>query len=274
MTLVASWFNFEPNTEPSIWTAADTQISDGNNVLTLEGCKVFELPVVCKHLNSPQQPVYHRSSLGFAYAGSTITAINTYATLSSVLCNLGSGMPYLPDYESIVEKALEILKLYTTIEKNRKAEISIWGFCPQTKNPFIAIIKPEEPFVDITLPNEKTLQYVLLGDAYAKVKIVEMIDEWLKKYSNPESIKYWRAPIYPLREIINTHIFPDKIGGNIQLAQLNQYQYHHLAVSHKVKGTNRGVMKYRNIDLDNELSSMVGNCLVAINGYMLDLDFE
>lgn len=276
MTLVASWFNFEPNTEPSIWTAADTQISDGNNILTLEGCKVFELPVVCKHLNSPNQPVYHRSSLGFAYAGSSITALNTYATLSSVLCNLGSGRPDLPDYDSIVYKALDILKLYTTIEQNRKAEISIWGFCPKTKQPFIAVIGPKEPFVDVILPNknEKKLQYILLGDVDAKAKIVEMIDEWLKKHNNQTSVKYWRAPIYPLREIINKSIFPDKVGGNVQLAQLNQYQYHHLAVYHMNKETNQGMMKYRNIDLDEDLGGWVGNCHVAINGYLLDLDFE
>ncbi len=254
MTLVASWFNFETDTEPSIWTAADTQISNGKDVLTLEGSKVFELPVVCKNFNSSNQSNCHRSSLGFAYAGSSITALNTYATLSSVLCNLSSfGRPYLPDYESIVNKALNVLKLYTTSEQNRKAEISIWGYCPQTKQPFIAVIKPEEPFVDITLPNEKTLQYVLLGDVDAKVKIVEMINEWLKKYNNPKSIKYWRAPIYPLREIINEGIFKDKVGGNVQLAQLNQYQYYHLAVSHINKGTNQEIMKYRNIDLDEDL---------------------
>ncbi len=274
MTLVASWFNFEPKTEPSIWTAADTQISDGKDVLTLEGSKVFELPIVCKHLNSPYQPVYHRSSLGFAYAGSSITALNTYATLSSILCNLGSGRPFLPDYQSIVNKAFDVLKLYTTTDQNRKAEISIWGFCPKTKQPFIAAIRPKEPFIDIVLSDEKALQYVLLGDADAKVEITKMIEEWLKTYNNPNNIKYWRTPIYPLREIIKTGMLQDKVGGNVQLAQLNQYQYYHLAVSHLDKGTNRGTMKYRNIDLDEDLGGMVGDCSIAINGYMLDLDFE
>jgi len=127
MTLVATWYALEKGVQPSIWSIADTKISNGATALTLEGAKIFELQVACKNLSSNWGAVEYRTSLGFSYAGSSLVGLNTYAMLSSVLTNLaaGGGHRDRPDHKSIIDTCLRILKLYTYSIRGL-AEISIW----------------------------------------------------------------------------------------------------------------------------------------------------
>lgn len=75
----------------------------------------------------------------FAYAGSSMLTINTYATLNTILGNLGGGNdthPFRPDCESIVNTALAIMKMHNDSMRT-KAQILISGACPKSGRLFI-----------------------------------------------------------------------------------------------------------------------------------------
>jgi len=276
MTLLLTWLDMQPNTIPTIWTAADTQISSGHDTLTLEGSKILELNIVCKDTSTPIQPAYYNGSIGFSYAGSTMTAFNTYATLSTIMTNLG-GSPIrkeVPDYMSLLMTAKNVLKLYTP-DSSRLAEISLWGFCPANNTPFIGLISWNNGLNEYSI-NAKaglasSLDWIILGDVSAKIKLDSMIRDRINKYTDKMSLEYWRSPYYPLREIIQTGEFRG-VGGNIQLAQVNQFKFSHLFVLVPPNdGSTYWSAKYRNIDIYREIGGFVGRCFITISG--MDMDF-
>ncbi|MEO3404146.1 hypothetical protein AAFN85_09595 [Mucilaginibacter sp. CAU 1740] len=276
MTLVATWVNLEPGIAPSIWTAADTKISDGKETIMLEGSKVFELPLSCRTLGgSSYGNVYYKTSLGFSYAGSSMIGLNTYATLCSVLSNLGSGPPNLPDHISIVNKAKDILKVYT-ISVQSYAEISIWGFCPITHLPFIGVVSAVKTTevvytVEIKYGYEDQLYCSLIGSHKSEVN--SEIAARCAMLANSKSHDYWRTPIKVLRDVIKQNSY-EEIGGNIQLAIIpSNGSFNHFAMSVPVEGISprTHTQKYRNIDQLEEIGRWVGNCLIAIPA--LEIDF-
>ncbi|MBW4891542.1 hypothetical protein KXQ82_17575 [Mucilaginibacter sp. HMF5004] len=279
MTLIASWLNLENKTHPTIWTAADSQISDGKDTLTLEGSKVLELPIRVRDLTTPIQEVYFKSSFGFAYAGSSFTAFNTYSTLSVILDNLGRSKVegILPSHDSILSKCKDILKHYT-IEKSRLAEVSIWGFCPVSKEPFIGVIKQNE-FIndyDITIQHGSTtnLKWFLLGNSDAKKKFEELILKRLEQFENSFNSDYWRSPFYPLREIIESKRFGG-VGGNIQLSMSTLYSFGHYSVIAPIDESKKSwTLKFRNFDVREDFGWYVGDCLISINGMAMDYPYS
>lgn len=263
MTLIASWLNFESNLSPTIWTVGDTMISDSNGTMTLEGSKVLELPVRCKDLSTPNQKLYFQGQLGFAYAGSSLRALNCYATLSTVLTNLGGTTQgnELPDAFSILNVAKDILKLYQI--RDSVCELCIYGVCPKTKSLFIGTVKPilnslPMDFEIELIPNNGTdVSYVLLGAH--KNDAARIIDEELDKVKGTRDHRYWRTPARALHNIIKEHRYDD-VGGGLQLNYVNLGRFE---MTSSFVDSN---MKYRNIDMFEDLSGRVGDCLIAING--------
>ncbi len=211
MTIVATWVNLERIDEPSIWTVADTKISDFNDhdqPLTLGGAKVFDLPVVCKMAGGNNYgATYYQASMGFSYAGSSIVGLNTFATLSAVLCNLGGGPNDIPDHESIIDLAFRILRVYCS-SVPYDVEISIWGFCPKFKIPFIGILKvdrgSQSPFSKhIERGYFDKLSCILLGSH--KVHILEKITKLRDELTLDAKHAYWRVPLKVLNEVIDNH---------------------------------------------------------------------
>jgi hypothetical protein len=90
MTLAAVWLHAPGR----IHAIADTRISAGaGNVYTDHGPKILPLTVVCRKPGPSgfiDQEVYRRE-FGFAFAGSTLTALSSHA-LANILCgNLGGA---------------------------------------------------------------------------------------------------------------------------------------------------------------------------------------
>jgi hypothetical protein len=275
MTLVACWLNCEPNVSPSIWTAADTQISSGIDTLTLEGSKILELQIVCSEINTPNRKHYFRASLGFAYAGSSFTAFNTYSTLSVILSNLaGSAQSLdLPDHISITNKCRDVLKHYMT-QESRAAELCIYGFCPVTHQPFISQIKKSATSnaldIEIQYGIKADLSCVILGDVKGKEKFHELLDIRLKEFETDKSLQYWRSPFYPLRDIIRSGAIPG-VGGNIQLTVCSKGQFEYLSILDPVNvDANNWTLKFRNFDVLEDLGISVGKCFISLNGMFMD----
>jgi hypothetical protein len=276
MTLIVSWIDMTPKQLPTVWTASDTELTDEERTLSLESSKVLELRIVCKNLSTPDQVPYYQSSIGFSYAGSTITAFNTYAMLATVFSNLGHGadLNSRPDHLSLISKAKDVLTFYT-IDDGRKAQISLWGICPLQNVPFIGSIKwdiTKRAYVtDIHLGEVNKLIWHALGQPEAISHLDKLINDKLKTNFDKDKAAYWRIPYYPLRSIIDSHIFKG-VGGNIQLAMVNETRFNHMWVLTPPKtGSNNWNALYRNVDVFEMIGNRVGDCTFALSG--MDMDY-
>lgn len=275
MTLVLTWLDMHPGSFPSIWTAADTQVSAGETILTLEGAKIMELNIVCRNLTDGSDEIYYRTSIGFSYAGSTLTAFNTYAMLSTIMSNLGGpDRSYLPDYLSILQKAQDIVKLYTP-GKDRIAEISIWGFCPVSRQPFIGAIcwNTDSNCYEIKhhIGYTEKLEWVILGERHAKERADELIRQRISSFTDTSDYKYWRQPFFPLREIIQSRECAG-VGGGIQLAIVNILKFRHTFVTTPpADGTTKWGMQYRKFEVLDELGINIGKAFISITGMHVDI---
>ena len=272
MTSIINWLNQEDIARPTIWTIADSKISNIESTpisaYTLGGAKVLELPVRCKNISSVHQRLYYESKLTFAYAGSTLTGLQVYSTLYSILTNLGGiNNNCFPDFGSIMLKAKVVFDLYYETIRST-TEILISGFCPKTQEPFQGKIfisnargeyKSEISIKQFELDN---IVFEILGDK--KDEISETISSRLG--CRNKDISYWRLPKTILKELIDTNRY-DTIGGNIQLAINDGMSFQLLAIVQPIKiGEPEAVMKFRNFDISEDIGINLGDCFVSING--------
>ncbi|HVD97748.1 MAG TPA: hypothetical protein VNB90_06045 [Cytophagaceae bacterium] len=268
MTLILNWLNKEDPKNLWIWTVADTKISNEGNTLTLEGSKILELPVRCKNLSVTQQ-IYYEAKLTYAFAGSSLTGLNIYCTLYSILTNLG-GMnnSCFPDYQSILLKAQTIFNKYYEVIQS-PTEILISGFCPKTREAFqgrIFVEKDQGSYkskVEVKKFDSDKLTFEILGDK--KEEITSELISRLEKIEE-KNINYWRMPQTLIKDIIRDQRY-ESIGGNIQLSINNINAFHLMAiVEPKIEGQPAATMKFRNLDLYEDIGTFVGDCSVSING--------
>lgn len=275
MTAILSWLIKDKDDNPFFMTVGDTKISqmDGLKTLTLEGAKILELVIKCKDLSTPQQFVYHNSSIGFAFAGSSLVALNTYTLLQSIFSNIGglSKTNNLPDFPSLADIAKKALEFYfKSIRSN--CEIILFGFCPKHNSPHIATISSflEDGKITTTvnIKNEfaKEVSVVHIGDKRDEILInieKRLRDEVLF------STNYWRTPAMVLEELINQGKY-DTIGGNLQIVTVHFDKFSMFSHLISKNGDARfGEMKFRNIDIFSEIGQEIGDCFNAISGLKL-----
>ncbi|MDP3494272.1 MAG: hypothetical protein Q8R82_14260 [Hyphomonadaceae bacterium] len=269
MTLVASWIKYElPDKNPTIWTVSDSKISIDEDTLTLCGSKVLELHIKCKSLKGlPPRNIYHTSSIGFAYAGSTLSALNVYATLDSILSNLGGNETKnnLPDYLAIIDKAQRILKLY--LAKEQMCEICLFGFCPKNKQPFISAIRPRltdnglEFEVENTFGENENLIVTLLGDK--KEVFANQIIAMGNEYSQ-DQYAYWELPLPILYTMMKDSNYTT-IGGGLQLATVDAKNFTFASLNLQSVKNESDTMKFRNLDVFEDIGIQIGDCYFAMD---------
>jgi len=82
---------------------ADTRISGGLGALTDMGPKIMSVPVVTAHGSEMPEPTA-RATFGFAYSGSTLAAMSTYALATTCLQTLVTPeTPRLPTVAAVVD---------------------------------------------------------------------------------------------------------------------------------------------------------------------------
>ena len=81
MTVVVLWHSKKSN---QLFCVADTRISRNNATATDHGPKILPVPVVChRPEGGPKWKVIRRTTFGFAYCGSTLSAIGTHSIASA-----------------------------------------------------------------------------------------------------------------------------------------------------------------------------------------------
>jgi len=275
MTAISSWFHRGANTIPYLMTVGDTKINAGDKTLTLEGAKILELLIKCKDYTTIHQELYFSSSIGYSFAGSSLIGLSVYCYLQALLSNLGGVKQKnnLPDYKSICFKAKEVLALYAKSIPS-PCEILVFGYCPKSKIPFISTIRPvkREGTIDYDIEFndyfDNDLDFFIIGDKQEEIR--KLVSNELQKQTNKNSLPYWRTPARILRDVIEGRSF-NTIGGNLQIATINMYKFDMYSVPIPVKGLgNESTIKFRNFDIFDDIGINLGECLIAINGMMID----
>lgn len=278
MTAILSWFIEDKNSNLYIMTVGDTKITgnNGETTYTSEAAKIMELQIKCKDLGTPQQIVYYTTSIGFAYSGSSLVALNVYCFLQTLFSNLGGRKEdfNLPDFNSLVNRAKEIVQLYSESIMS-ECQVILSGFCPLKKIPFIGTIYPEldsagkiSYIYKLVSHSKDELTIVHIGDK--KVEILEEINE-KTKLTKKKSLSYWRAPGIVLEEIIRKKMF-SSIGGNLQIMTIHSNSISSYANVVRLNSHNKNsTLKFRNVDM-LKFGYNIGDCIIAINGIMLDTE--
>jgi hypothetical protein len=228
MTAVAIWINKEM-APPSIWAVADTRISgpgiaDRPIPMIEEATKLFTLPVACykpDHSGFFAQ-LYFSHSIGLAYSGSSLVALNVYAALIPMLSSLGSVDGYVPHLEDIAGFVARLLARYT-ISRNQLlrdgaiAEASVFGYCHPTSRLRIFHLTPIfEPLFNVRHEETCTASdtdVLLLGGH--KDEIVQAIAAARDEYEIG-SLPWWRTPKQMIANLIEREVYPT-IGGALQI---------------------------------------------------------
>jgi hypothetical protein len=273
MTAILSWFNKEKGTEPYFMTIGDTKISNGETTLLLQGAKILELPILVRDMSSPSSELYFMSTISYSYAGSTLVGLNIYCVLQTIFSNIGGlkSNETLPDYISLSEKAASILR-YFTVDRTKVVEIILSGFCPKSKVPFITVISPTllngRFDYEITYKTNflDKVDVVIIGDK--KDDILQMLKSDLLKQTPDESSEYWRTPVRVLNKIIEEMMF-NTIGGGIQMTAVTMYHFKTYSIVYGNKGE-PATLKYRNMDIFDDIGLQIGECYVTIPGMQID----
>jgi len=267
MTAIANWINKESTDYHSIWSIGDSKVTDKNSgtTLTLENSKVLENPISVIDLSShPEKRFkYFNHSIGFSYAGSTLIGLNCFATLSTMLLNLGGINGVIPDLKNISSLASKVIDYYSKSISNlyNPFEAIIYGYCHFNKRlERYSISKKEingELFYVPDNISEETI--FLLGDK--KTEILEQINNNQKLILDKNSQDYWRSPLKTLSNITTSNLY-ESIGGGTQLNIANQFGCNpYQAVGEREDSS----MKFRNIDIDLDIGSQLGDSLVRIS---------
>lgn len=276
MTCIIAWKNNE-NNKPSIWMVGDTKISNGSNTITNEGSKILDIDLKVKDISSVNQITYYKSTIGFAFAGSSLIAYNVLNASKYFLGNIGGlkSKEQLPCLQSVAEKVAKILIFYTKSIQSQ-SEIFITGKCPVKNELELYKIKLEkdsnEIFNAVTnrLEMNKT-SFHFLGDKQSEMKteVIKMSGYLSKK--NSEKHTRERAPLYALQKVIKDKKF-NSIGGNLQLGILYQMPLGTFSlISIYTDNLKREPTYYHNnIDLVGEIGNEIGVCKLGISALYIE----
>lgn len=171
---------------------ADTRISrSAGNVLTEHGPKLLPISFVCKQPGATgfADQVVHASHIGFAYSGSTLSALAAHA-LSNILCsNLVSNRGVPPP--SLAEVALAVGGVSAEYMRD-VAQLAgtdglfnamVFGFCPQQGRLRVFELGPQVAGGQfrVTITERELTDIAIGGTAEASVAVIGSVPAMLRQ---------------------------------------------------------------------------------------------
>jgi hypothetical protein len=221
MTVLVTWYRKKFD---QVWCMADTRISGRDGIATDGGPKILPIPITT-HLNvsgSGWAP-HQQFSLGFAYAGSTLSAVSTHALASACTQSLACSKPDIgpPSVKSVAELFRKVGQHYVRDISSHMVgsqvklteyffRAHIFGFCRASNRYRAFSILPELlPEVSMTLEELDLADgmkiYPLGSGAQALIQIIE----------TSMRARTYEGPIPALREMLRQETMPD-VGGYFQ----------------------------------------------------------
>ena len=139
MTLVAVW-----RTGDRLMAIADTRLIRGpGNVLTEHGPKILPLSIICRQPGSAGwfDREMFRTNIGFAYSGSTLSALSSHALANTLCSNLASNPGSPPPTLREIAFAIARVSMEYMLEVGQLAgsdglfKAIVFGYCPAASQP-------------------------------------------------------------------------------------------------------------------------------------------
>jgi hypothetical protein len=236
MTLVAVWLHDENR----IHAVADTRFSHERGVATEHGPKLLPLNVVCRKPGAAGffNREHFRAEFGFAYSGSTLSALCAHA-LSNILCsNLIGREDFAPPAMDEVASLVGPVSLHYMREVGQLSgraglfRAILFGICPRSGEP-LAFEMQEK--LEPTAVNVNILKHVLTPEKVVAIgDKLELLDERITNIrSKPDTppILFADAPQRALQSLINDGLI-ESVGGTIQQAWATPGKLELAATSH------------------------------------------
>ena len=263
MSSIVIWTNYE-NPCGDLWAVADSRYTHPNNsIITDNGPKIFELPIICKAPSERGffEDTYYFNKIGFAFAGSVTAALCIFTNASHILSNLATTDKTVPSIGDINNFLHKIATAYTQpISNPFPMEYSVFGYCPvENKNKvFYTSVDGKNHYESFDKSEDCKNEPLILG--CHKTEILQKIEN-AKSYTTCKT----RIPLYILKKIISESEF-EEIGGAVQLGiNLNKTFSLYSVLTPAADESGKSSLQFRNFDLFQDIRN-VGNCFINING--------
>jgi hypothetical protein len=268
LTVVAVWL--EPF-DRVVWAVADTRVSRTGpigGVISDAAAKI--LPLTLRRYEPGSDGFFSsltlHASLGFAFAGSALPALNTYAVVSACLQNLASTTPGAPppsisDVAGLIQRVAE---RYTR-ETMTAFEAIVFGWCPLERDYRAFVITPDRTSSPLVMAvNEQQLHesdfVALLGSHRVVVR-----DEIRRVLSAMQGQNLKRAPKRAIKNLVANGTLND-IGGTLQIGTATPVGFELKSyVRPLVVGRPQAARYFLGIDIDQEIGP-VGHHLIGMTG--------
>ena len=222
VTLVAVWI-----AEERIYAIADTRIiRSAGNILTEHGPKILPLSVVCKQPGKSGffDKLVFAGSVGFAYSGSTLSALATHALAdlftSHLIGNPAAQLPSLHDIANAVGKIAKqyMLDVGQLTGPDARFTATIFGHCPQLGRLRVFEIAPQLSSnavqVAVTEFDASDPDNVLIIGS--RPDVLKQRIQIVRSGAEHQIVRD-RAPIDALQSIIDDNS-NESVGGALQMA--------------------------------------------------------
>lgn len=221
MTIAVLWYRQKFD---ELWCASDSRISRGDVTTTDSGPKVLPVPIVChKAQGGPKYARSHTHSYGFAFAGSTLSAVSTHALVTACTQNLATAedLRTPPSLERVAElfrtvgeHCISDMSARATGATNPEAfffEAFIYGFCPVTNAYGAFGIAPniQGPTLRVLKASMRIAPGIFHPMGSGADAFVELNNEINKTHKNP-------GVVVTLREMLKRQAVPT-VGGHFQI---------------------------------------------------------
>ncbi|BAL26885.1 hypothetical protein AZKH_p0002 (plasmid) [Azoarcus sp. KH32C] len=221
MTVVVLWYR---KSLGELWCAADTRISRGGGTATDGGPKILPIPVVChKSEGNKKWNSFRRYNFGFAYAGSTLSAISTHALATACTQNLAANRGYEKPvtlkavaelFQSVGEHYICDMSARLGVSDNNKSyffDALVFGFCPVER-----VFKAYMLVSNIATGTFRMLlAEMLIGpDRYHSIGSGSTAFE--KLHVELEQFHHNPGVLTTLEEMLKREVQPD-VGGHLQI---------------------------------------------------------
>lgn len=221
MTIAVLWYR---ESLDELWCASDSRLSAGDRTMSDSGPKILPVPIVCHKQETAGRYVRtHTHSFGFAFSGSTLSAISTHALVTACTQNFATAkdIENPPRLESIAELFRVVAEHYIREMSGRDTgslnptayffDAFLFGYCPVAREyqgfgMAPNITGPELKMLKSTMRIQPHIFHPIGSGAKAFVELSRELD---RTHKNPGVIVTLREMLK--RERVQT------VGGHFQI---------------------------------------------------------
>lgn len=277
MTLVMIW---KDRADERLWAVSDSRVSDpkhaGRVRLTDRGAKLLEARAVLHRARFPDPniPIKERT-FGFAYAGSSLIALQAYAAVIPLWARLetpeANDLPSIRAFADhlaifVREYALEVSSASSgACGQLVQCECALFGFDEQSRafDGYVVSACLQGNVVSaslrqMTMSDPGTVQFMGNGKENASIELGKLCKELATQELAREPLQYIRQFIANERR--------DDVGGGVQIGIATRHGFSiHFDVQPLSVGSGAATAKYRGFDVSK--IGQVGDARVFLSGF-------